>query len=324
MSLTLTEALDNLYTTTWQNMKSTVADQIFDATPFWYWMKDKGKLKTESGGRFLTEPLQYDTNDNVTFIGKGGTVSLNDYEFLTEAKFNWKYLVGSIVRFGVDDQQNRGKNKIINLMNSKMENTQNSLINTLETRLCGSGSADTTYFLGLQDLVADDPTSSTTLCGGIDPSTYTWWRNQYTDMTGLSFATYGVAKMRTMLNNCMNNLKMDAPDIIMADQTSYEYYEDNILDHYRVNNNKLADMGFQNQTFKGIPMVWSPSISERMYFLNTNYLSFTYDPMMYFDMTEWKPIPDQVNDRAAQIILAGEFKTSRRRCQGVMFTIDTP
>ena len=88
MSLSLTEALDNLYTTTWQNMKSTVADQIFDATPFWYWMKDKGKLKTESGGRFLTEPLQYDTNDNVTFIGKGGTVSLNDYEFLTEAKFN--------------------------------------------------------------------------------------------------------------------------------------------------------------------------------------------------------------------------------------------
>ena len=34
---TLTEQLDNLYTTTWQNMKSVVGDNIFDATPFWFW-----------------------------------------------------------------------------------------------------------------------------------------------------------------------------------------------------------------------------------------------------------------------------------------------
>ena len=107
-------------------------------------------------------------------------------------------------------------------------------------------------------------------------------------MTGLSFATNGVAEMRTMLNNCMNNLKMDAPDIILSGQTPFEYYEDTVLDYYRVTNNKLADAGFQNQTFKGIPMVWSPSIaSTRMYMLNTNFINFVYDPMMNFDMTEF-------------------------------------
>lgn len=315
---TLTEALDNLYTTTWQNMKDTVKDQIFDSMPFWFWLKDKGKLRPVQGGRFISEPLQYDKNDNVTWVSKGDAVSLNDYEFMTIAKYDWKYLAAPIVRFGVDDQQNRGKNQIINLMNSKLNNTRNSLINELETRLAGTASGN--QMTGLQDLVADTPTNSV---GGLSGSTYSWWKNQTTDMTGESFATYGIARMRTILNNCMNNLGMDRPDIIVTGQTEYEYYEDNVLDHYRVTNNKLADMGFQNQTFKGIPMIWTPSISQRMYFLNTNFLTFVYDPMLNFDMTEWKPIPDQINDRVAQIILGGELVTSRRRCQGVIHTIDT-
>jgi len=322
MALTLTEALDNLYTTTWQHMQDTIRDQIFDATPFWYWLKEKGKLKSVSGGRFLTDPLQYDKNDNVVWLKKGGTVPLNDYEFLTVSQWDWKYMAASIVRFGVDDQQNRSKSKIIDFMNSKLENTRNSIIDDLETRLFANTASDD-GFDGLQHLVQDDPTSSTEV-GAINQSTYSWWRNQTKNLTGSSFATNGVAEMRTLLNNCTNNLKMDAPDIILTGQTPYEWYEDEALDYYRINDRKLADMGFQNQSFKGIPMIWSPSCANtRMYFLNTNFITFKYDPMMYFDMTEWKPIPDQVNDRAAQIVLAGNFTVSRRRCQGVIYNIDT-
>jgi len=323
MALTLSESLDNLYTTTWQNMKDTVRDQIFDASPFWFWLKDKGKLQAVSGGRFLTEPLQYAKNDNVTWIGKGGTVALNDYEFLTIAQYDWKYQAASMVRFGVDDQQNRGKNQIISLMNSKMDNTKNSIISDLESTLF-AGAAAGNEFDGLQHLVQDDPTTSSEV-GAIDQSTYSWWRNQTKSMTGASFATDGIAEMRTMLNNTANNLKMDTPDIILSGQTPYEWYEDENLDYYRTYDRKLADMGFQALAFKGIPMIWSPSCADtRMYFLNTNYIQFKYDPMMFFDMTEWKTIPDQPNDRAAQIMLAGGFTISRRRCQGVMHTIDTP
>lgn len=323
MALSLTEALDNLYTTTWQNMKDTVRDQIFDATPFWFWLKEKGKLKPVEGGRFLTEPLQYAKNENVSWIGRGGTVSLNDFEHLTIANYPWRYLVASIVRFGVDDQQNRGKSKIIDLMNSKLDNTQNSLIDTLETQLFGASGAASDAPDGLQALVPDDPTTGA--IGGIDPATYTWWRSKAQTMTGSSFASNGIATMRTMLNNCRNNLRMDSPDILVSGQTPYEYYEDWFVDNaLRTFDTKLAEAGFDNQKFKGIPWVWSPSCANtRIYFLNTNYITFQYDPMMFFDMTEWKPIPDQVNDRAAQIVLAGNFTTSRRRCNGVIHTIDT-
>jgi hypothetical protein len=106
--------------------------------------------------------------------------------------------------------------------------------------------------------------------------------------------------------------------------TSYEYYEDAVLPMLRINNNRLADAGFENQTFKRIPMVWSPALTGRMYFLNTNFLEFVYDPAYFFDMTEWKSIPNQVNDRAAQVELACSFMTNRRRVLGVLSTINTP
>jgi len=320
MAIQLTENLDNLYTTTWELRKGSVHDNIFTATPFWFWLKDKGKFRTEEGHRFIMEPLEYAKNDNVEWIGRGGTVTLNDYQFLTESKWDWAYLTGSIVRFGVDDQQNRGKAAIIKLMNATMNNTDNSMIDTLETQLFGLQSGDSMN--GLQDLV-DEGADNTV--GGIDRSTYTWFKNKTQTMTGLSFSVFGLSKMRTMLNDCRKSRVMDSPDIIMTAQTPYEFYEDETMEQKVIVNKKLGDAGFENIQFKGIPLVWSPACaSTRMYFLNTNFLYFVFDPMMNFDMTEWKAIPDQVNDRAAQIILACQFIVTRSLTQGILYGIDTP
>lgn len=320
---TLSTAIDNLYTSTWQNMKKKTTDQIFDATPFFFWLRDKGKIVSVSGGKHIEEPLVYAKSDLVEWVGKGDSVSLSDKEFMTTAKFDWRYLIGSVVRFGVDDQQNRGKNQIINYMNAKLDNIKLTLIDTLETVLFQAAGSQTTGFDGLQLLVKDDPATTTDI-GEIDQGANSWWQNKTKDMTGLSFASNGVAEMRTILNNVSNNLNMDAPDIILSGQTPYEYYEDSTLAYYRISNNKLADAGFLNQTFKGLPMIWSPACdNQRMYFLNTRFIKLVIDPMLNFDMTEWKPIPDQVNDRAAQIVTAGQFTISRRRAQGIMHTIDT-
>lgn len=320
---TLSEALDNLYTSTWQNMKTQLVDQIFDATPFWFWMKKNGALESVEGGRFLTEPLRYSKSTRVNFIGKGGTVTLSDQEFMTTAVDDWKYLTDSIVRFGVDDQKNRGKNMIINFMNAKLQNSRDSLVDKVEETLFTDNTADALAWNGLPTIVADDPTASASI-HGIPQDTNTWWRNKTKDMTGLSFAVHGHAEMRTMMNNTSNNKGQDRPNIIVSGQTPYEYYEDTVVEQKRIVNKTLGDAGFENIEFKGTPMVWSPAApDDNMYFLNTRYLKFKYDPMMNFDMTEWKPIPDQVNDRAAQIIVAGNLMTSRRRTQGVMHSIDT-
>ncbi len=323
MTETLTEALDNLYTTTWRNQQTTLTDNIFDGSPFWFWMKANKALQPEEGGKFIVHPLRFAKSDRVAFIGKGGTVSLNDQEFLTDAIYEWRYLTDSIVRFGVDDQKNRGKHKIMSLLEAKLAVSKDTLIDQMETSIFGAQA--TLSFEGLQDLVADDPTAAATV-GGIpqDAAANSWWRNQTKDMAGLSFAINGNAEMRTMLNDCGKNLRGDTPNIIVSGQTPFEFYEDSVGEQKRIVNQKLGDAGFENIQFKGIPMIWSPSCANtRMYFLNTRFLRFIFDPMFNFEMTEWKAIPDQVNDKAAQIILAGNLVTSRRRVHGVLHTIDT-
>ena len=320
-SLTRTETLDNLYTTTWYHTRDSVADNVFDMYPLFFWMRDKGKLRPVEGGRFIEDPIAFDENTNITWIKKGGTVSLGDYEFLTVAHWDWFYLVAPLVRFGVDDQQNRGRMAILNLLQQKINNTRIGLAKELETVLF-AGAASGDEFDGLQRLVADNPAASVDIAG-IDQNVNSWWRNKFTDMTTESFAAFGFNRMRTILNNVSNNGNAARPDIIVSGQNPYEYYEDSILDFYRINSNLLGDAGFQNIMFKGIPMVWSPSCGTRMYFLNTEHLSMVYDPDMFFDMTEWKAIPDQVRDRAEQIIFATSFTTNRRRAHGVIFNIDT-
>ncbi len=318
----LTDAIDNLYTSTWQHMKGTTIDNIFTATPFWFWMRDKGRLKTQSGGRRILEPIEYAKNDGVKFLGKGGTVSLNDREFLTEAVYDWRYLIAPLVRFGVDDQVNRGKTKLLSLINAKLGNAENSLVDTLETTLFAGAGAAGGAFDGLQHLVQDDPTSSTVV-GAINQNTNSWWRNKFNDMGSVSFATSGVDRMRTLLNDVTNNRLKDRSDIILTGQTPYEFYEDAAFAKLEIQNTRLAELGFDHSTFKGIPLVWSPACADKMYFLNTRFLSFVYDPAMFFDMTEWKAIPEQVNDKAAQIATACTTTTNRRRVQGVIFDIDT-
>ena len=321
-----TEAIDNLYTTTWQNMKADVADQIYSATPFYFWMKNKGNMDPIPGGRFIAEPLRYAKSDNVRWVQKGSTMPLSDKEFLTEAIWEWRYLADSIVRFGVDDQQNRGRNQIIDLALAKMQNSKDTLIDTMETSLFAAQTGN--EMNGLLDLIADEPASSATV-GGIDQSTSTndWWRNQEidfnADVSG-TFVDVGQKTMSEMLNNCSNNLRQDTPDLILSGQNPYEEYEEISLAYQQIVNKELADAGFTHQVFKGIPMVWSPACANtRMYFINTRFLRLKYDPQMNFDTTEWKAIPDQIQDRAAQIIFAGNLTPNRRKVHGVIHSIDS-
>ena len=321
-ALSLTEQLDNLYTSTWQRLRGTVTDNIFTATPFFFWLKSKGHIKSLAGGRWIGEPVQKAKNGTAQWVTKGEAVNLVDQEILVEAKFDWRYLVGTVVRFWQDDQKNRSKYQILNLMNAKIENLKDDQIDTLETRLFG-GSGDATNSMdGLQHLVSDTAAYATAV-GGIVPSTENWWQNKTKDMTGSSFAANGVKEMRTMLNNVRSSKGMEKPDIILTGQNPYEYYADTMLGYYRFSDKSLVDAGFENLAFEGVPVVWSPAGGTRMYFLNTKYLWMYVDPGYFMEMTPWKTIPDQPHDRAAQVTSAMQMVTNRRRVQGVIHTIDT-
>jgi len=313
----LTEQFDTLYSTTWQNMRDVVVDQIFTATPFWYWLYSRDRIRREEGGRWLGIQLMYGTNTTVKTIGRGGSISMNKPEIITTALFNWKTLAGSVIRLYEDERKNRGRNQIINWVKADIRNLELSIVDYLESMLysdgTGNGGLD---FDGLGNLVSMTPSAAVTV-GGIDPSVNTWWQNKqrtYSGGAGL------IPEMRSAYNTV--SIGNDHPSFIMTGQTYYENYEASLVNILRVIDTppKLGDMGFEVLRFKGGGITFSNHagfVTNNMYFLNERYLELVIDSMSDFEMTQWKAIPNQL-DRVAQVVLRANAVCSNRRMQMVM------
>jgi len=219
-----------------------------------------------------------------------------------------------------DDMSNSGPNKKVDLMNAKLENLRLSLIDQLETYLftAQAGSA----MSGLPDIVEQNVAASQVKApGGLSKTTYSWWRNYYATMTGLSFATYGRTYMRTAYNTV--SVGNDHPDLILTTQTVFQYYEAEAEDIQTIQNTAAAELGFQTFRYKGANMYYSPQCpASTMYFLNLKYLKLKIDSKADFDMTDWKTIPNQL-DRVAQVATRLELVCRNCRMQGLLGVIDT-
>jgi hypothetical protein len=316
----LTEKLDTLYSTTWQLMREKAVDNIFTATPFWYWLYSKGRKRGENGGRWIGAQLLYGKNTTVTTIGRGGAVDITDDELMTTAKYDWKWLIANVIRYYADDQMNTGKAAMMNLVQAKLKTAELSMVDKLETMAFADGTGNSGMeFMGLQGMVK--ATFSGDTLGGIDANTNTWWQNKYKDCTGSSGDA--IAEIKNGLNNLYNTCSVgnDHPTLIIGYQLFYEWYENWVLQPIlRVYDTKMGDVGFEALKYKGAALTWSPSAPDaKVYMLNDRYLEFVYDTSADFYMTDWKPIPNQL-DRVAQIVLQGNLICTNRRMQGLLGT----
>lgn len=320
---TRTEQLDDIYTSTWNNRKTEVTDNIFTATPFYKLLKAKGGITLNgTGGRYLEIPLAYAKNETITSLDKGSTISISDTKFLTVAQFEWKFVAGSIVRYYTDDAKNKSKQQHLSLANAKIDNLERSMIDKFETFAFGDGTGNGSLDPdGLGNLVDATPTSARTV-GNIAQTTYSWWQNKQKTSTGAA-SIYLLSDMRTLFNNCSLGQATDTPDMIVTTQTAYELYEDETLEQKQIVNAKTGDASWTDPmiTFKGVPIVWSSQTpSGYMYFLNSKYIGLNVDPDINMTATEWKTIPNQL-DRVMQIVWKGNIIASRRACLGLLTSI---
>lgn len=311
-----TQTIDTLYSSTWSDRKGPATEQAFLNTPFIFWLNQAGRVKPISGGTRLEIPLEYGSNETIRWIDKGDTVPITDQELITMAYEDWKYVSVSIVRWFADEQKNRGKNQIINIMSSKLNAAERAMNEELERVMFadGSGAKEPN---GLQNIITNTPTTGT--LHGINRASYTWFRNQQKTATG-AYTIYLLSDMRTMMNNLSQYTKVNMKDIvIVTDQTSFEYFEDVHMDMKVLNDAKLADAGFTSFSWKGRPIMWCPSApSLKMYFVNTAFIKLHKDNNYWMEMTEWKTIPNQPFDRVAQIVSALQMVTSRPIASGVL------
>lgn len=301
---TWSETIDNLFTSTWAYRRKTATEQAFLKTPFIYYLREKKHVENISGHRRIEIPLNYGSNDSVAWISKGKTVPMVDSELVTMAYEDWKYVAVSIMRWFQEDQQNRGKAQAINLVKTKLDAAERALYEDLERVMFADGSgADEPN--GIRNIISATPTTGT--LHGIDRSVAanSWFRNQQRTASGAA-SMFLISDMRTCLNDVIKYSRSEIKDIcLVTDQTTYELYEDVCLDMKILQNTMMADAGFDSIVFRGKPIMWCPSApSGYMYFINTNYYKLVCDEEYFMDMTSWKEIPDQPNDKVAQIVCA--------------------
>lgn len=305
-----------------QNARKKIEDNIFRANPLAMWLVGKypdvpnsqstarGQKMSLDGGESIVIPLLYERNSTVSTYSGYGQLDTTPQEGITSARYTWKQLSGSISISGREEMQNAGSTRIINLLETKIKQTEMSITEELDSQWMGTGTDSSTDFLGLQTIV-----TTTGTVGGIARSGNSWWQAKVATSAG-SFAANGLDLMRTKYNDVSKG--NDHPDLIITDQTNFERYEKTLQPQERFASNEVADGGFQNLAFKKAVMMFDLyAPSGYMYFLNSKYLNWVVHSGRDFATTEFVK-PENQDAKVAQILVMGELTCSNCSRQGVI------
>ena len=332
-----TRLIDNQFLDTWYEIRDAAIDQVLDATVMFLAFREMGAMDPQAGSEFITRKLKVDqkAKQNVT---KGSILTQSVIKSKTKAFFNWGYTTSDVNRSLIEDQQNSGPFKIDDYVADRIEEARDALVQGLEADLFKWEAFDVDQIQGIWDLIptvvaiatdanyggagtgdATSPTRAAGTLGGVSRAN-TFWQTKNKAGTAPSSINL-VSDMRTFWNEISNN--QEPPNFIICDQDLYEFYHDEVGDKQQIVRSAFdqtaADLGFQTLTYMGATMSWTSklSASDKMLFLNMNWIDIVFDPNYWFDMTEWMATPDGF-ERVAYIFNAMQLVFNQPRRFGLL------
>ena len=297
---------DNLLTTTLANYRKQLTDNVFTARPLTYALMEKGRIRMLNGGTKIVEPLIYGQNSTVGSYSGYDSIALTPQEGISAAEFEWRQYAASISISGIEEAKNNGEQEIINLLEAKIMQAEESMRESFNTMFFADGTGNSGKdWNGLDNLVESGNT-----VGGIDSNTYTWW-NSYEENTSTALT---LAQMATAYNSV--SVGNDHPDTLLTTQTLFEKYEALLQPQLRYTDTKTADAGFQNLMFKAAPVMYDVHCnSGTFYFLNSKYITLVGHSDKWFSQTAFIS-PEDTDARYALIMCYGNLTVRNRAKQG--------
>ena len=300
---------DTLLSTTLANYRNQLTDNVFTARPLSAALMDKGRVRMVSGGTKIVEPLIYGQNSTVGSYSGYETISLTPQDGVSAAEYDWKQYAASIAISGIEEAKNNGEAEIINLLEAKIMQAEESMREGFNQMFFADGTGNSGKdWLGLGAIVESGNT-----VGGINSAAAQgndWWRSYEENSAG----ALTVAQMNTAYNSI--SVGNDHPDLLMTTQTLFEKYESLLQPALRFTDTKYADMGFQNMLFKAAPVMYDVhSTAGVFYFLNTKYLTLVGHSDKWFQQTEFIR-PENMDARYALIMCYGNLTCRNRAKQG--------
>jgi len=314
-----------MVTTTLRQSGTKVTDNVSNHNLLLTRMKAKGNIKTVDGGYEISEPLEY--AENGTYQRYAGYEQLNTQasDVLTSAKYEWQQIALHVTASGKELRMNSGKNAMINLVKARKKNAMNTAKNQFSVDIYSDGT-ESNQIGGLANIIQ---TNGQGTVGGINSATYTFWRNQFREMTGTNNAASpsvaNAASLKADMNALWLNLNRgtDSPDVIVATHDMYSLYELGEQQLQRYASSDLANAGFTTLKYKSADVVFDDNTNfgttdEKMYFINSDYLYLVqHKEAQWTTDAEKKP----VNQDAVVIPMywMGNMVCTNRDLQGVLF-----
>lgn len=242
-------------------------------------MKAKGKIKTVGGGYEIAERIEYAENSTYQRYAGYDALNTNASDVLTTAKYAYRQVALHVTASGREIRMNNSKEAMINLVKSRKDNAIRTATNQFAIDLYSAGALPE-QVNGLQNLIQ---TNGQGTVGGIDSSTWTFWRNKVREATGTNTALTPSVANAVQFKGDMNNLWLglnrgsDKPDLIVMSHDFYSLYEVGEQDKQRYADSDLAKAGFTTLKYKSADVIFDDNANfattgETAYFLNTDYL----------------------------------------------------
>ena len=299
---------DQLLSTTLANYRQQLTDNVFTARPLTYFLMDKGRIRMLNGGTKIVEPLIYGQNSTVASYSGYDSIALTPQGGITAAEYDWKQYAASISISGIEEAKNNGEQEIINLLEAKIMQAEESMREGFNQMFFGDGTGNSgKNWNGLGNIVEASGT-----VGGINRATSgnEYWRSYEENTSG----ALTLAQMATAYNSV--SVGNDHPDMVLTTQTLYEKYESLLQPQLRYTDTKTADAGFQNLLFKAAPVTYDEHCTAGVvYFLNSKYLTLVGHSSKWFAQTQFVS-PEDVDARYALIMCYGNLTCRNAAKQG--------
>lgn len=281
-------SISDIIATNIQSRTGELADNVTNNNALLRRLKDRGNVKTFSGGNVILQEIMYtdSTTNNTNSYSGYEVLNVSQNSPISSAQFSITQYAAAVSISGLEMIQNSGKEAIIDLLDGRMMVAEAQLANRIGGDIYKDGTGNSGKDLtGLAAAVPDAPSTGT--YGGINRANYSFWRSvKYSGVTD-----GGSAVSASNIQSYMDSLAVqlirgtDKPDLIVADSNFYRLYLQSMQSIQRVTDggNSTQGAGFASLKYYGAGMasdvvldggIGAAATANHMWFLNTKYMMF--------------------------------------------------
>lgn len=313
--------LTDVTATTIDSRSREIADNVTRQNGALSYLRKRGNMKPFAGGEQIVQEFSFAENGNAGWYSGYDLLPIAAQDVISGAKFAIKQLAVPVLISGLEELQNSGRERMIDLLDARLEVAENTMANQMALAVYGDGTgAGGKTLTGLGAAVPQDPTTG--VYGGIDRALWPFWRSQIQNSGGLTAANIQ-QHMNTLYAKCSRGA--DVTDLVIFDNVLWGLYMASLQAIQRFTDVKTADLGFPTVKFMGADVILDGGIggfeaASVGHFLNTKYLFLR--PHKDRDFVALDPNKRYATNQDAVVSImawAGNLASNGAQFQGYLF-----